>query len=317
MLICGNAGKILSPASRVQIPEDKLQMLLDLADHMQSITMTDYTVVAFSGIMSTFAHSRFINYHGQLVVDPHLQSRSNHSIYRSFDTPTGLLSEFLLSIPLLSMPYTLMASFSKLSVGSYILYISCHEFTREIRKKWQDFIVIATVLLTTNVAFLAIPSVDKNNDQRTPAQIASYVSIVMSMVCITTGGLLVHLIHTDVLSFAQHIWHFPVNGPDFVPLAVLYSIPYASLCWGFITFMLAFSLECFSTSNLATICLVAISLGLLAILVAWCMYVKSVKRAFSQSILSRLDDLMKKIFGRPQPRTTLAMLQRTPTATTV
>ena len=50
----------------------------------------------------------------------------------------------------------------------------------------------STVLLTANVAFLAIPSVDNPlGTLRNPAQVTSFVSMVFSMGCMVSGQLLV------------------------------------------------------------------------------------------------------------------------------
>ncbi|KDQ27611.1 hypothetical protein PLEOSDRAFT_158511 [Pleurotus ostreatus PC15] len=59
--------------------------------------------------------------------------------------------------------------------------------------EWQDFILIATVLLNANVALLAIQSVDNGNSHgiRSPIQIASYMSIASSIGSIIAGLLLV------------------------------------------------------------------------------------------------------------------------------
>lgn len=46
------------------------------------------------------------------------------------------------------------------------------------------------MLLNVNVAFLAVPGVDPGNHTRTPAQLASYLSIVVSLGSIVTGLLL-------------------------------------------------------------------------------------------------------------------------------
>ena len=46
------------------------------------------------------------------------------------------------------------------------------------------------MLLNANVAFLTIPSVDNGTHTRTPAQLASYLSVVMSIGSTVTGLLL-------------------------------------------------------------------------------------------------------------------------------
>lgn len=47
------------------------------------------------------------------------------------------------------------------------------------------------MLLTANVAFLALPSVDLGKDSKTSAQVASYASIITSIGSILTGLLLI------------------------------------------------------------------------------------------------------------------------------
>jgi len=280
-------------SSVILISGETLQVLLSLAERVLTVGFNDYTIVVVSRLLETFAHARFINYHGQVGARLGL----DYNIYRGLDSPRSSMLGMLLSVFLFSMPHNLVDSLDNLYIGSFISYLSCDQFTQEIRSKWQNFIIIATVLLTTNVAFLAIPSVDRGVNERTPAQIASYISLVMSMICITSGGLLVHLIHTDVHTFVKNVWYFPKTRAAILPLATLYSIPYASLCWGFITFLLAFSLECFSTQDLASIVLVAIALGLLAFFMAWCIYVNSRQRALSESVPHLFHSLMKNIYN--------------------
>jgi hypothetical protein len=48
------------------------------------------------------------------------------------------------------------------------------------------------VLLNANVAFLALPSVDSGTHNRTPVQLANYLSIVASLGTIVIGLLLLH-----------------------------------------------------------------------------------------------------------------------------
>ncbi|KAK7435487.1 hypothetical protein VKT23_019609 [Stygiomarasmius scandens] len=47
-------------------------------------------------------------------------------------------------------------------------------FINEIKDEWQKLILLDTILLNANVAFLAIQSIDEN-PQRSPGRIASYL----------------------------------------------------------------------------------------------------------------------------------------------
>ncbi|KAJ7792412.1 hypothetical protein B0H14DRAFT_2199550, partial [Mycena olivaceomarginata] len=63
-----------------------------------------------------------------------------------------------------------------------------------LRTEWQELTAYATVILNANVSFLSIQSVDQGMVQggnlvlkRSPAQIASYLSILASVGSIVLG----------------------------------------------------------------------------------------------------------------------------------
>jgi len=61
------------------------------------------------------------------------------------------------------------------------------------------------VLLNANVAFLAIPSVDPGEHVRTPAQLASYLSIIASVGSVVTGLLLLRQHRTKPQDSAEEV----------------------------------------------------------------------------------------------------------------
>ena len=77
-----------------------------------------------------------------------------------------------------------------------------------------------TVLLTANMAFLAIPSVDNGTRARTPTQVASYFSTVTSIGSIVIGLLLVRKHRDKPNEFADEVVsHFTRSlAPPFCPL---------------------------------------------------------------------------------------------------
>ncbi|SJK99664.1 uncharacterized protein ARMOST_02972 [Armillaria ostoyae] len=114
-------------------------------------------------------------------------------------------------------------------------------FVRKLSTEWQDFVINATVLLNANIAFLAIQSIDESSSDkgRSPAQIASYVSTVLSIGSIILGLLL--------LQKYRHHKSRAYNTPqeDFLgiqegdlgarlgleTLAIMFSLPWALLMW--------------------------------------------------------------------------------------
>ena len=61
------------------------------------------------------------------------------------------------------------------------------------------------MLLNANVAFLAIPSVDPGNHIRTPAQLASYLSVITSIGSIVIGLLLLRQHRTKPQDAAEEV----------------------------------------------------------------------------------------------------------------
>ena len=66
------------------------------------------------------------------------------------------------------------------------------------------------MLLNANVAFLAIPSVDPGNHTRTPAQLASYLSIVTAVGSVVTGLLLLRQHRTKPQDAAEEVVSHPI-----------------------------------------------------------------------------------------------------------
>ena len=81
------------------------------------------------------------------------------------------------------------------------------------------------MLLNANVAFLAIPSVDPGNHVRTPAQLASYLSIITSVGSVVTGLLLLRKHRAELLDTAERVVSHPIRC---LLLTSLHSLPLAA-----------------------------------------------------------------------------------------
>jgi hypothetical protein len=67
------------------------------------------------------------------------------------------------------------------------------------------------VLLTANVAFLAIPGVGPGGDTRTLTQIVSYISIVTSLGCLVTGLVLIRHHKTKLQDAAEEVVSYSIR----------------------------------------------------------------------------------------------------------
>jgi len=129
------------------------------------------------------------------------------------------------------------------------------------------------VLLNANVAFLGIQSVDHAAPYRSAAQISSYWSTVVSMGSVILGLLLDRQNHIKDRESAQAASAFlskmthPSLGLE--TLAIMYSLPYALLMWGMLSFLIAFCLMCFANATIYTYSIVgSVSLAV-CVLIIW------------------------------------------------
>jgi len=151
------------------------------------------------------------------------------------------------------------------------------EFVMRLSAEWQELTAYATVVLNANVSFLSIQSVDQGGDlvlNRSPAQIASYLSILASVGSIVLGLLLLKQTRNRDSDTSEKAAGFlyqhshPSQGLQ--KLAILYSLPYAMLIWSMLLFFVAFSFMCFQESSLVTRILVAVLWIVVAALILWC-----------------------------------------------
>jgi hypothetical protein len=131
------------------------------------------------------------------------------------------------------------------------------KFIQKTQNEWRELVRIATILLTANVAFLAIPSVDNAIPTtgsaasvsarvylRNPAQVTSFMSFLFSMGCMLTGQLLLRHHTSRPYDSAEQIDKYLRDYRDahrgLETLAILYSLPYSLLLWAIASFFVAF-----------------------------------------------------------------------------
>ncbi|KDQ29762.1 hypothetical protein PLEOSDRAFT_1096724 [Pleurotus ostreatus PC15] len=156
-------------------------------------------------------------------------------------------------------PNALLRGLDDIFINKQVAIEPWRQFMRNLHAEWQDFILNSAVLLAANVAFLAIQSIDGNKDRpefRSPPQIASYVSTLMSISSIFAGLLLVHNTREKVQDSILEAFHYLRARHSglfgFVPLAIVYSLPYILLLYALVSFIVAFLLVCFSDTTTVT-----------------------------------------------------------------
>ncbi|KAK0218286.1 hypothetical protein EDD85DRAFT_961562 [Armillaria nabsnona] len=220
-------------------------------------------------ILEHCSRIQYVNFYGE--PGPFLGSTLSNIKQPLHTTVIALLSPLLFFAP--DIHHTAL-------YGIWCNYISQTEWSAFIRKlstEWQDFVINATVLLNANVAFLAIQSIDKSSSDkgRSPAQIASYVSTILSIGSISLGLLLLQKYRYKNRDYNILPWDFlGIQGDlgirlGLETLAIMYSLPWALLMWAMIFFLAAFCLMCFTASSLLVRMIVGSALLAIGILIFW------------------------------------------------
>ncbi|KAG1763492.1 hypothetical protein EDD22DRAFT_777000, partial [Suillus occidentalis] len=227
--------------------------------------------------LSIFSSGRnqYLNFHGQpcarLSVDQTVRGWSyKPSIYMTIFAP-------LLCMAPVAHVRSLHTSFvdDLASTSEWKIFIT------RLNGQLQNLNLLGTVLLGANVGFLAIQSVDSGAG-RSPTQIASYMSLVLSFGSIALGLTFITLDLTgrDRGSEASRFLQRMNDGKHGLEkLAMIYSLPYALLMWSMLFFIVAFSYEWCKPGDAVSRSIVGAVLLTVCGLVVWCISVASDKRA--------------------------------------
>ncbi|KAF9017860.1 hypothetical protein BDZ89DRAFT_1074496 [Hymenopellis radicata] len=276
LLIYAIGDMVMSAYSMSPYDISDLQQILTLANDMRQNATTSKGVAPGSisclgRFLYVFVRQRFFHFYGQSSA----RLECDRSVYGG---PVSRRTLLITSVsPLLFFaPEVHLRVLEKIWVDNILNPASWATFISKLRGEWQEFILYATVLLNANVAFLSIQSVDDASDSpsRSAAQITSYLSVITSVGSIIIGLLLV-LQHRskaketsrDALSFLNAQKHEMLALET---LAIMYSLPYAMLMWGMVSFLAAFSLMCLVASSATVRVLVGGGWLIIACMVLWC-----------------------------------------------
>ncbi|KAI9511124.1 hypothetical protein F5148DRAFT_423388 [Russula earlei] len=211
--------------------------------------------LSLARLLSMCAHWRFVHFHGQKT--------SRQDRYKTIYTdgsrkPTIFIK--LVSLTLFFTPDVHLRELKKVWADELIIEEVWTKFMQKLVSEWEEFVLYSTVILAANVAFLAIqgvvvvPSPDTGWIRASSAQIASSISLMLSIGSIIVGLLLIRRNRTMATQSAGKASKY-LNGmrKPFVylePLAVIFSLTYALLMWSVCVFFVALLL--FSLQDMTT-----------------------------------------------------------------
>ncbi|KAF9225865.1 hypothetical protein BS17DRAFT_568634 [Gyrodon lividus] len=227
---------------------DQLKNYISLVNDIDASDTThhDHSAVIIGRIMHYFSKNKYVNFHGQDCVRLH----DDQSIHGWRYEPSWLM---VLMAPVLFMaPMTNSRSLHKLYVDQLVRMDKWTAFVNDFTFQLENTNLLATVLLTTNVGFLAIQSVDSYTS-RSLRQLFSYLSIISSLASIVLGLIFIersrHDHSNDVSKAAKFLGRFHHAEHGLETLAFIFSLPYAYLMWGMVFFFIAFLAECYNVGN--------------------------------------------------------------------
>ncbi|PBL04141.1 hypothetical protein ARMGADRAFT_1070616 [Armillaria gallica] len=252
------------------------------------------TIYTVAWIMERRSRIRYMLFYGEPGVD-----RGSDMVKRSHTPLIALLSPLLFFAP--DVHCTALQAVWHNGVPK----TEWSAFIQKLSAEWRELIINATVLLNANIAFLAIQSIDNFSVDkgRSPAQIASYISTIVSVGSISLGLLLLQRYRHKSRVYTTLQWEFlgiwegglgERHGLE--TLAIMYSLPWALLMWAMIFFLTAFCLMCFTASSLSVRMIVGSALLVIGILVFW--YLTISRERYEQQWYMQAHALLVKAWNR-------------------
>ncbi|EIW87350.1 hypothetical protein CONPUDRAFT_161915 [Coniophora puteana RWD-64-598 SS2] len=232
-----------------------------------------YSMCILSRYLRMFAESKFVNFHGQKGA----RLRVNQSIYCKGGQRSYLFH--VANILMLGAPDVHMKSLKNIWVDDMLNQVPWKQFVTTLNREWQDYTLYSTIILTANVAFLALPDVTLQGQPstQTVAQMISFVStvtslgsLILSLIMVRQNRIKGHEKVEEAREFMENMAN-SVLGVDMV--AIMYSLPFGFLMWSVISFVIAFAFVAFNGAGTATRILVGVILGLTGNMVLWVVYV--------------------------------------------
>lgn len=277
LMLHATCDHLTTTRSAAALSADELKQYFEIVKWIKVNSSGDrvHVVVIIGRLMHTFCRNQYLNFHGQpcarLSVDQTVRGWSyKPSIYMTIFAP-------LLCMAPVAHVRSLHTSFvdDLASTSEWKIFIT------KLNGQLQNLNLLGTVLLGANVGFLAIQSVDSGAG-RSPTQIASYMSLVLSFGSISLGLTFITLDLTgrDRGSEASRFLQRMNDGKHGLEkLAMIYSLPYALLMWSMLFFIGAFSYEWCKPGDAVSRSIVGAVLFTVCGLVVWCISVASDKRA--------------------------------------
>ncbi|KAF6764327.1 hypothetical protein DFP72DRAFT_799998 [Ephemerocybe angulata] len=250
-------------------------------------------------LFSCLYHERFINLYGERGARLNLTQSIHYSPHRLRAMAKNSLWMTLLSIVMFGSPAMHMRRLRDMTVDEMVSKHTLAKFAEKMVEEWRDITLYGTVVLTANVSFLTIQSVDNAGAvgrERSDEQRASYFSILASMGTIVFSLLLLRQ-HREAMNL-QFVAHRSVSRWGLESLALMYALPFALLIWSMISFFASFAIMWFKAKDYVVIIMVAAACFIFTIFLLWAIsaaYEKEPYESYAAKAARRAEGMGHKV----------------------
>ncbi|KAH8101129.1 hypothetical protein BXZ70DRAFT_110522 [Cristinia sonorae] len=284
----------------------KIANMMRVVDNLHKDTSDEHLVWVSARLMYSIWFERFMNYHGQLGA----RLNSTDPIHKQSNMNRRSLFFWLISPALFWLPGVYLREVEDFWLDETVRFIHWNKFITGLKEDWDRYTTPATVLLTANVSFLAIQSIDTENSHRSVAQITSYVSTLLSMTNYIICQILLRQhrrVHRDSAEHArEYLTRQQKNKFGLEIMVIVFSLPYCLFVWSMLTFLASVCWMVFWQTSVITKAVVGAFLGFLGSLVGLVIYLdwrpSSDYETFYQRVVEPLWERLESVVLRPVGR---------------
>lgn len=284
IIVHASADVITSEKSLSPFGGEELSKILDLINHLQETTSkkcSPHSICVIARFMQYFARSKFFNFCGQSCA----RLEADQSIYLTDDEHVlKSVMSWIVELLCFGAPHAQMKELQRVWVDKSTSSPRWKDFNDKLSREWISITIYSTVMLTVDLSFLTVPSVNAQTSQSV-AIIAAYLS-TFSVV----GSLVV-----SILLAGQNRKYGSVSANNAVvfltrmtnsifgdrALAILHSLPYALLMWGMVYFVVAFSFLVFKSTSIILLGITGCGVLIVILLTLWPIWAARNDRVFS------------------------------------
>jgi hypothetical protein len=258
-----------SSGSNAPYSIEDLQRILNLIVIIENSISSHNSIGAMSfvsRIMYIYSRSRFWDYAGEA----HARIERGQSVFNTVPEKRRPRVKKIIFIMLFGIPESYLKSIEKLWVDQMVFHLDWIQLLKQRVVEWNNYILVAAIMLNVNIGFLAVQNLlpGQSTHYEVGAHILSSLSFLANCASVFSGFFLVRQTPRDPTAQKLHAYlsHHESRWLGIDSLAILHSLPYAFLMWGFVLLLAAFYIFSFRFSGLGSIvAAVGFSLALLAL----------------------------------------------------